>query len=193
MGAATTGTSLPPWPAFTFGAVAVAALYKCFASLYGWWPVGGLRHRGRSPADPTPQRKPVQPRYGQSSPYRVPRGAETPWVGQHRVGVFNPDAQAAHRVGVHLVSMDFYPRNVLNDMQPAIPYPVPLLSGGDGVIGVTLAPGREELWVLGYTATDGDGTMNAGGFAVRDQKWRGLPWQFDQDERWPVRLPDRPG
>jgi hypothetical protein len=26
--------------------------------------------------------------------------------------------------------------------------------------------------------------MNAGGFAVRDQRWRGLPWEFDQDERW---------
>ena len=26
--------------------------------------------------------------------------------------------------------------------------------------------------------------MNAGGFAVPDQRWRGLPWRFDPDERW---------
>jgi hypothetical protein len=26
--------------------------------------------------------------------------------------------------------------------------------------------------------------MNAGGFAVPDQRWRGLPWRLDPDEHW---------
>lgn len=26
--------------------------------------------------------------------------------------------------------------------------------------------------------------MNAGGFAVPDQRWRGLPWRHDPDEHW---------
>jgi hypothetical protein len=79
--------------------------------------------------------------------------------------------------------MEPYPRH-FREMPPVIPYAVPLLSGGNETVGITLPPGREELWVIGYTATGGDGTMNAGGFAVHDQRWRGLPWQVDEDERW---------
>ena len=26
--------------------------------------------------------------------------------------------------------------------------------------------------------------MNAGGFAAPDQRWRGLQWRLDPDERW---------
>jgi hypothetical protein len=37
--------------------------------------------------------------------------------------------------------------------------------------------------VIGYTSTASDG-MHAGGFAVPDQRWRGLPWNVDPDERW---------
>jgi hypothetical protein len=42
---------------------------------------------------------------------------------------------------------------------------------------------REELWILGYTGT-GDAHMYAGGWAVRYQRWRGMPWTADTDERW---------
>jgi hypothetical protein len=59
-----------------------------------------------------------------------------------------------------------------------------MLSGGDQNVGIALAPGREELWVLGYTSTGSDGTMNAGQFADIDQRWRGLHWTLDPDERW---------
>jgi hypothetical protein len=59
-----------------------------------------------------------------------------------------------------------------------------MVAGGDEHIGISLASGREELWKLGYSATGSDGTMNVGGFAVPDQRWRGLVWRFDPDERW---------
>jgi hypothetical protein len=58
-----------------------------------------------------------------------------------------------------------------------------MLSDGDTSIGITLPQGREELWVVGFTSTGSDGSLNAGGFAPPDQRWRGLPWQFDTDER----------
>jgi hypothetical protein len=43
---------------------------------------------------------------------------------------------------------------------------------------------EEKCWVIGYTGIGGDGSMNAGGFAVPDQRWRGLPWRLDPDEHW---------
>jgi hypothetical protein len=126
------------------------------------------------------RQEPLRPRYDESPPYRTPR-ADNAWVTEHRVGVFNPGDETAHRVSLHLVSMEPYPRHILNDMQPVIPYAVPLLSGGDEVVGITLGPGREELWVLGATGTGSDGSMNVGG--VSNKRWRGLPWRFDEDER----------
>ena len=126
----------------------------------------------------------LQARYEQSEPYRHPEGDE-PWaIVEHRIGVFNPQGnQAARRVRVHLVSLEPRPRNVANAWPPVIPCVVPPLAGGDGVVGVTVAAGREELWRIGYTATGSDRSMNAGGFAVSDQRWRGLPWQINPDER----------
>jgi hypothetical protein len=59
-----------------------------------------------------------------------------------------------------------------------------MASDGDKSIGITLPPGREELWILGTTSTSSsDRIMHAGHFVSRDGKWRGQPWQFDADER----------
>jgi hypothetical protein len=106
-------------------------------------------------------------------------------VVEHRVGIFNPpDNPAIDGVRVNLIDMNPHPRHVLNAMTPVIPYTVPLVTGGDATVGLTLHPGREELWLIGYTSTGSDETMYAGGFAVADQRWRGLPWQVGPDERW---------
>jgi hypothetical protein len=99
--------------------------------------------------------------------------------------IFNPGPDPVHRVRIHLVSMS-QPRHV-NGYQPVIPYLVPMLSGGDSSIGITLAPKTEELWVIGCTATASDGTLNAGRFAPPDQRCRGLPWELDHDERLRLR------
>lgn len=126
----------------------------------------------------------LQTRYDEaSSQYRHPT-PDASWVISHRVGLFNaPDAEPLRHVRVHLVGMSPLPRH-LNGFDPVIPYAVPMLSDGDTSIGITLAPGREELCVLGYTSTGSDGSLNAGGFAPPDQRWRGLPWQLDADERY---------
>lgn len=142
------------------------------------------RHRVPLPQAGDPQPEPLQPRYDQSSDYRHPMESQS-WITEHRVGVFNPPGATARRVRMHLVRMDPYPRNILQPQyQPVIPYAVPLQSGGDPRVGLTIGPGQEEAWIIGYTGTGSDGNMNAGGFAVPDQRWRGLPWRFDPDERW---------
>ena len=115
-----------------------------------------------------------------SSQYRHPYSGQ-PWISEHCVGVFSPGPDPVSHVRVHLVSMS-QPRHV-NGYEPVIPYLVPLLSRGDSSIGITLAPGTEELWVIGYTATGSDGTLQAGRFVPPDQMWRGLPWELDYDER----------
>jgi hypothetical protein len=125
--------------------------------------------------------EPLQPRYDQSEPYRHPRGVEAWQVVDHRIGILNPSEQEARRVQVHLVSVHPVPRNVPGDTHPVTPYVVPPLSGGDGSVGVAVAPGRQELWPIGYTAPGSDGSMNAGGFA--GQRWMGTPWRIDPDER----------
>jgi hypothetical protein len=79
--------------------------------------------------------------------------------------------------------MEPHPRND-GGRPPVIPYALPMLSGGNENIGLTLPPGREELWIAGFTSTGSDGSMNARHFAVPHQGWRGLPWRFDTDERW---------
>jgi hypothetical protein len=126
----------------------------------------------------------LQPRYDQSSTYHHPQDPQ-PWLIEHRVGVFNPAGQPARRVRMYLVRMEPYPRNVLPGYPgPVIPYTVPLQRGGDPNAGLTIGSKQEELWIIGYTGTGSDGKMNAGGFAAPDYRWRGLPWQFDPDERW---------
>ena len=131
-----------------------------------------------------PEAKALEPRYDQSPRYRHPQDAD-PGIIEHRVGVFNPPGQPERRVRVILHGMDPYPRNIPEPRyRPVIPYVVPLLSGGDAYAGLAIRPGQEELWGIGYTGTGSDGNMNAGGFAVPDQRWRGLPWRFDPDERW---------
>jgi hypothetical protein len=133
-----------------------------------------------SPDEPSP----LQPLYDQSSTYHHPMGTQD-WIIEHRVGVFNPLGQEARRVRMYLVRMEPKPRNVLAPQyEPVIPYTVRLQGGGDPSAGQTINPGQQELWIIGYTGTGSTGIMNAGGFAVPDQRWRGLPWRFDPDERW---------
>jgi hypothetical protein len=154
--------------------IAVAGAIFLALLAYELWRL--RRERGEEP----PAHQPLQPRYGQSPPYRDRRaGAE--WIAEHRVGVLNSGNETVYRVRLHLVGMASYPRHD-GGMRPAIPYVVPLLAGGDEGVGITLPPGQEELWVLGYTATAIDGSMNAGGFS--NKRWQGTPWRLDEDERW---------
>lgn len=126
----------------------------------------------------------LQPRYEQKPPYRHPQSAEDWAIVEHRLGIFNPQGNPAiYGVRVTLLNMT-QPRHVMNGMDPFIPYLVPPQSGGDAAAGLKVAPGTEELWLLGYTSQASEGRMFAGGFAVPDQHWRGLPWQVDSDERW---------
>jgi hypothetical protein len=122
---------------------------------------------------------PLQPHY-----HHHPMGDQL-WITEHCVGVFNPPDQEARRVRMYLVRMEPHPRNFPPHDEPAIPYTVPLQSGGDPSAGQTIGSGQQELWIIGRTGTGSDGSMYAGAFAVPDQ--RGLSWQFDPDERWRLR------
>ena len=104
---------------------------------------------------------------------------------EHRVGLFNAsDAEPLTHVRIHLVDMSPLPRHRLNNYEePIFPYGLPMASDGDKSIGITLPPGREELWILGYTSTGSDGSLNAGRFVSPEGRWLGLPWQLDADER----------
>jgi hypothetical protein len=127
---------------------------------------------------------PLQPRYDQSDRYRHTGQQGRHAIFEHRLGVSNPPGgSSADRVRVHLVGMAPFPRND-GGHAPVIPYAVPLLAGGNENVGIAIPPGREEMWRLGYTATGGDGAMNAGQFADYDQRWRGLPWRLEPDEHW---------
>jgi hypothetical protein len=124
---------------------------------------------------------PIQPRYDHGSQtYHHPMDGQ-PGVIEHRVGLFNPGIETVHGVRMALLGMEPWPRHILNNMDPVTPYAVPMLSRGEESVGVSLAPGRGELWILGYTGTGSDAHMNAGGWAVRDQHWRGMPWTADAD------------
>jgi hypothetical protein len=103
---------------------------------------------------------------------------------EHRIGVYNPEGQpAATHVRVELVALTPYPRHVAQ-YPPVIPFAVPMVNGGDEHIGLTLPPGREELWRIGYAGSGSDGTISVGQIAAADLRWRGLTWRFDPDERW---------
>lgn len=130
--------------------------------------------RGKAGARPTTAVPVLDARYDDtSSQYRHPYSNQ-PWISEHRVGVFNPGPDPVSHVRVHLVSMS-QPRHVLPGYEPVIPYLVPMLPGRDSSIGMTLTPGTEELWVIGYTATGSDGSLQAGRFAPPNQRWHGLP------------------
>jgi hypothetical protein len=93
----------------------------------------------------------VQPLYDENSTqYRQPR---PPNMFEHRVGLFNAsEAEPLTHVQVHLVDMSPLPRHRLNNYEePFFPYALPMASGGDKSIGISLPPGREELWLLGTT------------------------------------------
>ena len=135
------------------------------------------------PGKPEGEPQRPEPRYDQSPAYRHRAPERGGWIVEHRVGVFNPVGQPERRIRIYLVSMDPRPRNVPQPrFEPVIPYAVPLFPAGDPLVGHTIAPGQEELWIIGYTGTGSDGIMRAGSFT--DQRWWGLPWEFDTDERW---------
>jgi len=123
----------------------------------------------------------LQPRYGQAPPYRFTVSNSN--VVEHRIGIRNPGSHPAKRVRMELIELEPFPRHD-GRHPPVVPYAVPMLQGGDEHIGISILPGREELWRVGYSGTGSDGVMSAAGFAVYDQRWRGLVWQFDPDERW---------
>jgi hypothetical protein len=128
------------------------------------------------------QGAPLEPRYEQRPPYRQP--SANSFMVEHRIGVYNPKEQPiATHVRVELVALTPYPRHVAQ-YPPVIPFAVPMVNGGDEHIGITLPPGREELWRIGYAGTGSDGTISVGQIAVADLRWRGLTWRFDPDERW---------
>ena len=57
---ASSGSEFPVWPVWAFSALAVAAVYMCFASLSGSWPTGHGLGRGRG-APPTSVTAPPHP------------------------------------------------------------------------------------------------------------------------------------
>ena len=135
------------------------------------------------PGKPDAELQQLEPHYDQSPAYRHPAPERGDWIIEHRVGVFNPPGQPERRARIYLVSMEPRPRHVPQPrFEPVIPYAVPLFPNGDPLVGHTIGPGQEELWIIGYTGTGSDGIMRAGGFS--DQRWWGLPWEFDPDERW---------
>jgi hypothetical protein len=127
------------------------------------------------------RRQLLQPRYSQDARYRDQQADSG--IVQHRVGVRNPNRFSVDRVRIYVKEMAPRPRKD-GGYPPVIPSTLPMASGGDPSIGISLGPGREEQWILGYSATGSDGKMYAGGIAVPDQRWRGAPWEFQPDERW---------
>jgi hypothetical protein len=44
LAAVTPGSKFPIFPTYGFGAVALAGVYMCLATPYGWWPTTRRRH-----------------------------------------------------------------------------------------------------------------------------------------------------
>jgi hypothetical protein len=65
---------------------------------------------------------------------------------------------------------------------PAFPYSVPPAGGGNAGPGVTIRPGQEQSWFLGYSGTGGDDKMNVMEFNVTNGAR--LSWQLEPDESW---------
>jgi hypothetical protein len=124
----------------------------------------------------------LQPRYEQREPYlHRPVGEH---MTQHRIGIHNPkENQMVTGVRLQWIEMSPRPRVDLG-YPPSIPSAVPMLNGGDATIGISLPPGRQELWMIISTGTGSDGIMSAGVFAPGYRPWYGTPWQFEQDDRW---------
>jgi hypothetical protein len=124
--------------------------------------------------------KPLEPRYLQREPYRLPNAN----MVHHRIGIFNP-AGNPEATGVRLQWIEMSPRPRKDfGRPPVIPQAVPMKVGGDPGIGISLHPGQEELWVIGTTATDDNGAMTVGFFGPGRSGWRGTPWYFEPHDRW---------
>jgi hypothetical protein len=131
---------------------------------------------------PTTRQAPLQPRYEQREPYL--HRLEDMLMSEHHIGIHNPtENQTA--TGVRLQWIEMFPRpRIDTGHPPEIPRAVPMLGGGEATIGISLPPGRQELWVIGSTGTGGDGVMRVGVFSPDVWPWRGLPWQFEPNDRW---------
>lgn len=126
--------------------------------------------------------QPLQPHYEEREPYCQPNGH----MSEHRIGIRNPAGNPeATGVRLHWIGMSPQPKTDLG-YPPVTPQAVPVLTGGDPAIGISLPSRREELWVIATTATEPEsGTMTAGVFSPRWRPtWHGTPWYFERDDRW---------
>lgn len=132
--------------------------------------------------------KPLEPHYGDAVRYRHMIGNMT----EHRIGLRNPAGNPA-ATGVRLEWTEMEPRPSVQNVYwerwlPAIPSAVPRVAGGDPAIGISLPPGREEVWTAVSTATAPDGTMNAvefgPGHGSSRGNWHGLLWDLESGGPW---------
>jgi hypothetical protein len=141
---------------------------------------------GRTRAQDQPES--LQPQYGGAVRYRHLTGNMT----EHRIGLRNPPGNPP-ATGVRLEWTEMTPRPGLQNAQwekwqPAIPSAVPRVTGGDPAIGVSLPPGREEVWVAVTTGTASDGTMSGVEFGPAQGSsrgnWHGLLWELESGGQW---------
>ena len=103
---------------------------------------------------------------------------------EHRVGIRNPRRNVT-ATGVQLQWTGMSPCPDIDlGYPPVFPQRVPMLTGGDPNIGISIPAGQLELWVIVSTATDSDGVMTAGVFGREHGKFQGTPWRFEPDDRW---------
>ncbi len=135
------------------------------------------------PSLPPPPVKDLAPQYDQSGQYRQVNAN----MIHHRIGIRNPPGNPM-AIGVRLQWVGLSP--IPASHPPVVPQPVPMLAGGDPGIGVPLAAGQEELWVILTTATNDQQEMMVGQFAPLATfapgpgMWQGTPWNVGPTDRF---------
>lgn len=146
------------------------------------------RQTSHSPATMTPVPE-LSPRFAQTTQYQHRPIQERPEYIEHRLGIVNTGSVAATGVRLVVEGMAPYPSKVMNQCPPpSFPEYVPLLTGGDAAAGITLEPGREEMWKLGETDNEPNNPdigMTAIGF-VGDRRFNW--WQFNPTHEGEWRL-----
>lgn len=128
----------------------------------------------------------LQARCEQRSPYETAlqtNSSEYSLV-EHYLGIYNPPGYAAaQHVRLRLLSVTQWSGTDRMEGPTPRTHAVPMRIGGDPRIGITLRPGQEEFWRIGYSGSVSDGSMTVT-FADPEETFTGPSWKFDPIRRW---------
>jgi hypothetical protein len=130
----------------------------------------------------------LQARCDERSPYETAlqtRSSEYSLV-EHYLGIYNPPGYAAaQHVRLSLLSVTQSTRTDRMEGPTSGTHPVPMRIGGDPRVGITLRPGQEEFWRIGYSGSASDRSMMVT-FTHPEEAFTGPPWKFDPIRRWQI-------